>query len=244
MKKQISTSSDYDKFKFLPHNRSVAKGAVKKIADSINEIGYITSFPILVNKEFFIIDGQHRFEACKLLKIPVHYMVASKNGRGLDTDKVMLNLNAKMRGQWQSSEYVKHFAHIGKSKFHKELLEFDERFKFGTNLSMDMLLGHSAGSKEREEFREGKDFPIWKHADACAVYLEKIKAFYPYALKANFYRAVLKAFHHLSNHQKDKLLRGIPALPQQASSAAYLACFENIINKGLQNDDKRICLTK
>ena len=68
---QIYTTSDYQEFIFFDGNAS--KCNVSKIIDSIKKYGLIN--PIVVNQNKEIIDGQHRFESCKALKLPIEHFV-------------------------------------------------------------------------------------------------------------------------------------------------------------------------
>ncbi len=66
---------DYSKFKFLKTNREINRANVEKIKASIREWGIIPGRPTLVDGDYNIIDGQHRFLAIKELGHPVPYEV-------------------------------------------------------------------------------------------------------------------------------------------------------------------------
>lgn len=61
---KVYQTTNYDKFCFLEDNRAVKQSRVKKIKDSIDDVGYLYQ-PVLVNEQYQIIDGQGRFNACK-----------------------------------------------------------------------------------------------------------------------------------------------------------------------------------
>ena len=65
-------SRDYSKFKFIEGNRDLDH--VKKVEKSINSVGYLWQ-PILVNENYEIVEGQHRFTACKNLGLPIIYII-------------------------------------------------------------------------------------------------------------------------------------------------------------------------
>lgn len=69
------TTSDYSIFKFLRQNREVGRPLVRRLAQSLALSNLLHTNPILVTPQMEIIDGQHRLEACKILKIPVVYAV-------------------------------------------------------------------------------------------------------------------------------------------------------------------------
>lgn len=96
----VRKTNDYGKFKFIDGNRDVDKTASLK--KSIKENGWYRQ-PILVNKRFEIIEGQHRFVVCKELRLPIEYIVQE----GLKAkDCAPLNVG---RRNWAIKDYV----HLG-----------------------------------------------------------------------------------------------------------------------------------
>ena len=71
----IHESHNYNQFKIIDFNRSVCKKNLDKIIDLNKQRKRFHLFPIVVDKDFNIIDGQHRFEACRKLNEPIHYVV-------------------------------------------------------------------------------------------------------------------------------------------------------------------------
>ena len=69
-------ATDYGIFKHLDYNRPVLTNTsqFKKLKKNIEEKGYLIS-PVICNGDGYIIDGQHRVEACKQLGIPVPYVI-------------------------------------------------------------------------------------------------------------------------------------------------------------------------
>jgi len=76
MKKKyfLGETKEYDIFKFLASNRDIQDKKVKKFVESIKRQGL--QIPIIVNENKFIVDGQHRFIALRILKMPVPYIVS------------------------------------------------------------------------------------------------------------------------------------------------------------------------
>jgi hypothetical protein len=70
---KIYVTEDYKLFKKIPTNRKLNASNYVKIVRSMNEEQLVT--PILVNENFEIIDGQHRYESCKELKLPVYFII-------------------------------------------------------------------------------------------------------------------------------------------------------------------------
>ena len=104
-------TTNYDLFSFYEENRKISKGNIKQKIKSIQNIGYIESLPIIVDENFKIIDGQHRFLALKELGLPIIYAIEQ-----IDYSKAMIELN-KSQEIWRLQEYICHHAAKG-SKSH------------------------------------------------------------------------------------------------------------------------------
>ena len=83
---QVNQTTDYSKFKTLKGNRSVNKLHVKRLQKSFKQ-SYLLS-PIIVNQNYEIIDGQHRFNAAKAENLPVNFILC--NDYGLNEDILLL----------------------------------------------------------------------------------------------------------------------------------------------------------
>src|ERR1035438_3196611 len=107
-------STNYSNFKMVDNNRNINNGLVERLTHSIEKLGYIEARPILVNDNMEIIDGQHRFLACKKLGLPIVY--AQYNGEATDED-IIVELNTTQL-IWRLADYIHHYAVKG-VKFHK-----------------------------------------------------------------------------------------------------------------------------
>jgi len=95
---QIYKTNDYAIFKLLVGNRELFKPSYRKIIESMKEEQLV--IPILVNENFEIIDGQHRFTACKELGLPVYFYIVS----GYKLDEVKRANTAS--SNWSNSDYL------------------------------------------------------------------------------------------------------------------------------------------
>ena len=71
---KVKVTDEYNIFTFAEGNRAINPAQVKNLIKSIENIGLIPT-PIVVNEKMQILDGQHRVEACRQLKMPVYYIV-------------------------------------------------------------------------------------------------------------------------------------------------------------------------
>lgn len=99
---QIFEEEDYSNFRRLPDNRDVLEQRVNKLTASISE-RYILN-PIVVNEKMEIVDGQARFDACKALGRPIHYIIAP--GANSDDCRRMNKYNTR----WSTLDFAKSYA--------------------------------------------------------------------------------------------------------------------------------------
>jgi len=171
---EIGYSSNYSTFKFLEANRDIRERHVNTLVTSIKKEGQI--YPILINKNFEVIEGQHRVEACKILQIPVMFL---KNDKA--TIKHVRIVNNCQEG-WVFYDYLKSFSHH--SHPHHETYQkvglFVKEFGFQPRICLVLLVGGVENGKKINEFKIGT-FIIddEEKSRKLAKQLLKIKTFAP-----------------------------------------------------------------
>jgi len=76
---KILKTKDYNRFNLLKWNRPIDMKNVNKLIEENKKQFNFDSFPILVDENFNIIDGQHRFTACKMMGCEVFYIKKKVN---------------------------------------------------------------------------------------------------------------------------------------------------------------------
>ncbi len=109
---EVQITKNYDMFQRMDGNRTVLEPRVKKIINSIREVGYVLN-PIIVNENMEVIDGQGRLEALKRLHLPVYY-ICSK-GIGLK-ECIAMNIN---QSNWSLMDYVTSYAETGNESYQR-----------------------------------------------------------------------------------------------------------------------------
>jgi len=179
----VMKSSDYEKFSILEQNRVVNDKHVNELVVSIQNSGQLT--PIIINEKFEIIDGQHRFDACRILKIPVMYLISYKTS----INEVILMNNTQK--SWKLHDYLRCFSdnkwhnHETYQKVDKFMREHDLKLttcivllsegtggggSTGTSLTGQGLISFRKGTYKIGNFVK---------AQAIAKILSEIKAFAP-----------------------------------------------------------------
>lgn len=128
---QIYVTKDYKKFKKMTGNRETDPNKVSNIKYEILGANDMTKYaPIIVDQDFEIIDGQHRFEACKAAKKEVHYVISHKL---IINNVARLNSNTS---NWKNKDYVNCWIKSGIKDF-KDLEDIHQ----DTNISYIVLIG-------------------------------------------------------------------------------------------------------
>lgn len=110
---QILKTSDHDLFTSFTSNREIDDKHVAQLVKSIQSRNLLCINPILVDSKMRIIDGQHRLEAARLLKVDIYYIVSDEVDR-LDISK--LNSNQK---NWNAMDYINFHTVEGNPEFLK-----------------------------------------------------------------------------------------------------------------------------
>lgn len=128
---QVHTTTDYFLFKPIDGNRNKNVLHLKRLKQSMDE-NYLFTV-IIVNENYEIIDGQHRFEIIRELGLPLHYIICK--GYGINEVHI-LNQNSKT---WNADDYLAGYVNLG-YKDYIQYAEFKLKFKLGHNECMTMLL--------------------------------------------------------------------------------------------------------
>lgn len=99
-KTEIFVTTDYHKFEFVYGNRKLNSNHVRLLIDSINREDLLDKNPIIVNEKMEVIDGQHRLEAARQLRLPIYYVVQDESGL-----RAVQLLNATKR-TWNHRDYL------------------------------------------------------------------------------------------------------------------------------------------
>lgn len=144
----IYKTKDYDKFKTIKGNRKLNTRNFGKLLKSMTEEQLIS--PILVNSNFEIIDGQHRYTTSKELgKYVYYYMV---EGYGID----QVRRSNLVSSNWIKSDYLN--MHLeAESKDYQEFNDLLKETKMNISdlLKLYAMAQHKSASQISYEFEAG-----------------------------------------------------------------------------------------
>ena len=118
--------------KFKESNRAINRTHVEKIKESIKKHGFLEDKAILVDEDFNILDGQHRFMACIELDIEPIYKVIQNADKNL-----MIDLNST-QSSWGMMDYIHYFASQGIESY-QWLSSFMEKNKINSTLALALI---------------------------------------------------------------------------------------------------------
>lgn len=186
---KILTTSNYNMFSKIDGNRLINKLNYKRIKESIED-EYLP-IPIIVNENFEVIDGQHRLEACKELKIPVYYVIIY----GL-TLKHVQKLNSISK-RWSTKDYLDGYADMGKSDY-IIFRDFINEYKLGDTVTLMLLMNLTTKPNGDHiiDFKCGKFKVVdFLSAELTAKKIEKVGKYYDGNKRGIFVFALVKLLH-------------------------------------------------
>lgn len=121
-------TDNYSWFKRYDKNREISRSNVSRLKKSIRWHNFLQHDPILVSIDGYVIDGQHRLEACKELGEPVYFVVYPSR----DFGEIIQALNSAQE-KWTAANYV---------HFHddKDEVQFIQKLQKMTGVSAHILL--------------------------------------------------------------------------------------------------------
>lgn len=106
---KIYQTNNYSIFSFIKGNREINEAKVKALVTEIRKNGLL--LPIMVNEKMQIIDGQHRFSACKILGAPVTYFIRNKAS-------IEMAANINVAGSnWSLHDWINKYAEDGNEDY-------------------------------------------------------------------------------------------------------------------------------
>lgn len=244
---KVNFTNDLSIFKILDGNRIPKLNHIRRISASMKENGVLMN-PIIVNKDYEVIDGQHRLAAARENNKGVYFIVA-KNYTLKEVHT--LNLNQK---NWTVKDYMEGYAKMGI----KPYIKLKEFYKINNDFSINDCIGMCSNisggraynlaqkyrsnvksMKKAQVFEEGtwkgKDFQL---AQEYADKLKNLKKYYTGYNRSIFVGTILNLFSNPNfdyNYFVEKLKKQPTALVDCAKREQYKILIEDIYNYRSRN---------
>lgn len=220
---EVIWTNDYDKFQFYEKNREIDYNhCEKKIQESLLLHGWLKAFPMIVDKDYQIRDGQHRFIAARKLGIDIPVVFVDKFD---DEDMFGIN-NASKRWTY------KDFLHYHKQKGDKNatiLYDLLKEYKLSVRFIFELAhLNFHMVTMSEAKFRDFNRRELENKIALINEIVDKIK------IKSERLQCALITLveHPQYNHKRflDKLSYQLDRVHRCNTVAAYIEMFQDIYN--------------
>jgi len=221
---QVHITTNYSLFKPINGNRNKNVLHINRLLKSIKE-NYLFTV-IIVNENYEIIDGQHRFDVIKELKLPLYYII--REGYGLNEVHI-LNQNSK---NWSSDDYLEGYCELGKEHY-IEYRKFKDKFGFGHKECMTLLGGSDSGYDVKEFWSGNFKIKSLKQAYDNAIKISMNAKYYDGYKRTSFVRVLNSLLNNPKfdfTHFMQKLQIQPSALKDCNNAEQYKLIIEDIYN--------------
>lgn len=225
----IRRTMNYDQFKFIHNNRDQSRGHIETLKRAFEEVGNLTEVqPILVNENYEIIDGQHRFIAAKESGAPIFYTV--RPGLRI-SDARSMNI---LHREWTTDDFAHSYADGGDVNY-KKYIEIKDDY----NLPHSVIMEYINGGQSRGAFATFRHGEFVLPNEAAARHrldmLLEVMPKLPIGKDVNFARAYLKVMAVPGFDQArmvDKVTRLGDMMRKYATVPEYQRAIEDLYNHG------------
>lgn len=243
----VMFTTNLDLFKFHEVNRDFttveSTNRIKRIAESMKEDG-VLQIPIIVNRNYVIVDGQHRVNAARIVGKGIYYLMDETipvNAKGIFERARKLNRNMK---EWGKKDYIHGFAKQGNQNY-QILQDFGNKYPMFSLTERIMLLMNSGSrSVDKNEFSDGKfEIGSVRKAETWAQHLLDLKPYFEQGYnKSNFVRTLLTILEKKKDFKFDEFLHKVKVRPTElkvcGDKKSYAELIENIYNFKRKSEDK------
>lgn len=231
---QVYVTNDYTKFKTKDGNRSLNELHLKRLKSSVEDNDLLHANPILVNEQFEIIDGQHRFNVCESLCKPIYYIMVK--GLGLQEIQI-LNANAK---NWKTEDYVSGYAKLGLPEY-KYFETQMNKMDIGVASLLAIFTGDNGNAQE--SLRNGTlTLPNKKRGEIIYTWIKDFEKLFVGATQRTFVRALV-TLYNIDGYNHNKMMQKLQYQSTKLricnESKSYLALLEEIYNFKERNEKLR-----
>jgi hypothetical protein len=205
---QTLVTRNYSIFKTHPVNRDIEDKKVNRLVRIMEEDGWLQGSYIIVDKHFVIINGQHRFEAARILGIELEFIQLP-----IKATSALIRKNNQNQTNWKIEDSIGGFAKEGHKEY-VELRKLGEEYPDFKQTDTIMLGYCNTGSFKKDVIENG-DFKMTdpEKSREWAERLLYFKKYLPDSYNTRYFtRAVVKFFTH-PDFDWDHLVKRIEECP-------------------------------
>lgn len=232
-------TKDYSIFKTHPVNRMIRYSKVQELVKLMEIRGWLQGSIVVVDKDYVIINGQHRVEAARITGVPVDFVQLP-----IVATAELIRENNLHHMSWSLEDTMGGFVAEGNPDY-IELDEFRKRFPEIRFTDAMMIAKTSTRSAYRKELENGT-FKM-KDPELSEEWAKRVQMFKPYVPTYNarsFVRSLTKMFVN-PDFNFDYFMMKVRRYPYMIMDYKQvdrnLEMFEQIYNKG-NRKDKRVSI--
>lgn len=229
---KILMTSDHDQFKKVPGNRPVEVNHVNDLIALNAKENMLWMYPGTITKDGYLIDGQHRLEACRAQGWKFPYIISDKTLAELG-DSIVALTNTAQKG-WRVADFVNFYAQHGREQY-IFLAQLMDTYKTNHPNILTLITGHMQTSAIKHGDLKIYSTPEDKQTiidmlDGYAILREVL----PYSVYCSSkFTSALRVIFQLMNAEqlKSEIIRaaGVTIEPQ-VNREEYLRLFERVCN--------------
>lgn len=181
---------------------------VRELIKSMTKRGFSENFPIecaFIDGYLYILDGQHRFEAAKRLKIPYHYIVKPSITTFKEANEYCEERNNSKRSAWDLCEYVYrvisdvHTYPLEKREKMQKIVDISRSYSVPIGSVCDIAINHGS-TKASGVLKKNLDFELKSDADFIFSMAHSIAKKHPKTDKVMSSRAFVRSIAKMIRH--------------------------------------------
>ncbi len=226
----IYSTEDYKRFKFIDGNRFISEKKVERIIKLIeNGLDILKYAPIIVDNDFNIIDGQHRYHVSLKLQRSIHYIIAPEK-KIIEIAKINTATD-----KWKLTDFLDSYVTTMNPDY-MEIEQFMEKYDLPLGCVITLLacgVGRDGGGT-LEKFKNGY-FKVKKRDEAYHIIslLMDYKKYTELYKQRSFITAISKlSMHENYDHKKmmEKLEQSKVEIEKKQTPKDYIMQLESIFN--------------
>ena len=224
----ILETRDYDRFVFVHSNRVIKRKRVLDWKRILSVKNLMHCMPLVANRSYQLLDGQHRLTAARELGIPVNYTISDSMGV-----EDIADANSKGHG-WKSTDHIHHYACM-ENRDYMMLETFLDKYKIGVTMAAGLLMGGGEGGVFHTRAITNGTFKIkdWEHACEVADHIYAFRPYVKHYKHSHFMRAIATVYDH-KDYEPAKMLKKIEylssRLKRHPDTIGYIENIEEIYN--------------
>ncbi|MDD4893605.1 MAG: ParB/RepB/Spo0J family partition protein [Candidatus Rickettsiella isopodorum] len=188
---EILETKNYSQFKRLEGNRNLNPVNLRNLKKAIENKNMLSFHPIIVNKDYYVIDGHHRLQVATDLNLPVYFLVEENVDKNQAYEHIITaNVNKK---SWTLEDFIHLYVKKDHNPNYIEFADMLEILQLKPKALIGLIIGASS-SKLIHEMKRGE----FKLPENIEMYRKVTDAYFQFS---NFaFDRKIKPVSMFSNH--------------------------------------------